>query len=212
MQSGQGQKKRIIEIGHGQKPIFRMLKKLPLHDQSYIGLDINSPCWPNDESPLYDLEEGRRKIMSRAATGRDCSFIVVGRDGRLPLADNSANEAYMSLVLSDPRLWHKTAERLLAESRRILMPGGHLVIYNGTMISVGYGDVLIRYPERTSVFKIADSNDIRKEDLGNPSTALLNRSFSPLPESEYEAFLRSRGYSRGFPTGPGTLFSIFEAV
>jgi len=205
-------KRRIVEVGHGQKPIFQLLKRIPLQGQSYLGLDIDKPCWPAKETPLYDLDAGRRKIARRAAEGRDCSFRTMEDLGHIPLPDGYAHEVYLSLVLNDPRISPIISERLLAESRRILRQGGQMVVYNATISVPSPGDIIIDYCTGSSFFKASEARGLGPEDAQNAQTRFLRAAFLPLPAEEYGPFLEERGLWNRLEIVPGTLFSILTAV
>jgi hypothetical protein len=184
------------------------LRKLPLVDQAYIGLDIDAKSWPNEKSPYYDLEKGRRKILDRAAQGHDCRFMRIGFDGTLPLPGSAASEVYLSLVANDPRIPMHVVERLLHESCRVLAPGGHLVIDNGAVMAIDCGDIIVRGEPPRIIFTASPGGQLGEEDYTNPVTLFLNEAFVPMEFGFYSQFLRGRGLPAHYPEEPGALFSI----
>ncbi len=207
-----GSKKIIVEIGHGAQPIWRTLRKLPLGNQSYVGLDISAPVWPSKEMPLYDLERGRRKILERAGEGRDCRFIVIDDLGILPLPDAIASEVYLSLVTSDPRISPVIVERIVNEAARITMAGGHAVFDNGAVFSPDYGDVFVDFCRSKIIFKADRFAHDGRRDEDNAMTRLLNQDFTPMPAESYAIFLAERGYPAHFSRTmePGKSITILE--
>lgn len=203
-------RKTILEVGHGQKPIWHTLRNLPLADQCYVGMDIGSAHWPVSGCPVYNLELGREEIRSRAQQGFRCSQTIMPDDGTVPMESGSASEAYLSLVLNDPRISELVLERLISEVCRVLEAGGHLVIDNGGISGMAWGDVLVDFRSRMGAFKVSTSDSLAAEDFLNPISRTLNESFIALPHDLYSPFLYERGYPRQFSLRPGRNFAIFS--
>lgn len=200
----------IVEVGHGQSPIWRTLRRLPLVDQAYVGLDIDAKSWPSEQAPYYDLEKGRRNILARAAQGHDCRFMRIGFNGTLPLPSSAASEVYLSLVANDPRILGHVVERLLRECGRILASRGHLVIDNGAVMFIDSGDIIVRGEPPRILYKTSLSGQLVVEDYANAVTLFLNDSFVPMDSRLYHQFLRDRGLPGHFQAWPGGSFSILR--
>ncbi|MFH0884487.1 MAG: hypothetical protein V1861_02145 [Candidatus Micrarchaeota archaeon] len=198
----------IVEIGHGEAPIWHTFRKLPLEDQSYLGLDINASAWPQERKPIYNLDAGRTRIIGRAKLGYDCQFMLLDESGTLPVPDGQSSEAYLSLVLNDPRILLQTVERLLLETARIAKPGGYLVIDNGSTTSADAGDILVSPDSKKLVFKISPQKELTTEDITNPFSAFLNRAFLPMEASLYSEFMHVRGFPTHCNIEPGFSISI----
>jgi ubiquinone/menaquinone biosynthesis C-methylase UbiE len=96
---------KVVEIGPGTGVNFEYLPK----DIEWLGIEPNELFWP-------DL---KRKAESKGIVPR----IEKGSDSRLPLADDSADVALVTLVLCSV----KNPGAMIAEIKRILKPGGRLI-------------------------------------------------------------------------------------
>ncbi len=203
--------KTVVEIGHGSRPIWTTLKKMPLHDQMYVGLDIDSDVWPTTFSftgVKYRLDEGRRKIDERRAEGRSCFWLKIGSLGNLPLREASVDELYAVCVLSDPRISPLVVERLLESITLSLRPGGRFVVDNSSSREhLGPGDVMVDFERGMPIFRTA-SGPLLDEELSCRETLLLNTAFSPLPAEGYADFLNLRGLKERDDPEPGSRYSI----
>ncbi len=191
-------RKVIVEIGHGSSPVWSVFKRLPLEDQSYIGLDLSRSGWPPGHMPLYDLDAGRKKIEDRAAGGRDCSYICLDGSGVLPLPDGIASEVYAARLFNDPRIGNRVIETLMHEVARVSGQGGRFVINNGSPGLVDMGDVFVDWSRHAIIYKATAGRGSDDEDRFCWISMFLNSMFSPLDEALYPRFLAERGVASYF--------------
>ncbi len=203
--------KAVVEIGHGSRPLWTTLKKMPLHDQMYLGLDIDADDWPPNPSVTgfkYRIDEGRRKIDQRRAEGKNCYWMRIDGLGNLPLREATVDELHAVCVLSDPRISPPVVERLLESIVSAMKKGGHFVVDNfSTEGHLGAGDIMVDFGRGMSIFRL-NGGDLREEELACRETALLNTAFTPLPSERYAGFLYPRGLDWRVDPEPGSRFSI----
>ncbi len=195
----------FVEIGHGNKPAFEMLKKLPLVDQLYLGLDVRSEGWP-ENSTFYNLRGGRERISAMRKQGKKCYWSYFNdqdmvSEGFIPLGDSSVESVFMCMVTNDPRIV-ELAPFLLLESARILAPGGDLIIVNSPE----------NYPFRDpgDIFIDFDSGSFGMYGYGRDRFELLVLSshFNPRTSEEHMDMLDRYGSDMRFV--PGVDFSVLS--
>ncbi len=206
-----GKRKIVVEVGHGSRPLWTTLRKMPLEDHAYFGLDIDSDSWPprkaGDNGYVYDLAEGRLRIEKKKSEGAYCHWLRIGDGGTLPLRDGVVDELYMAGVLSDPRIPPPVIDNLLISSSLAVRPGGVFVIDNIYGGLSGPGDVVIDFATNQAVFR-SSSGELRDEELSTYGSNLLNIAFTPLPREDHVGFLRARGLDERCDPEPGLKFSI----
>ncbi|HSB47863.1 MAG TPA: hypothetical protein VLD37_07665 [Candidatus Bilamarchaeum sp.] len=203
--------KLVVEIGHGAKPLWTTLKRMPLDDQVYLGLDINAEHWPRAaDSPVpgYSLSAGRQEIEKRRLEGKQCFWMKIGALGGLPLPDGSVDELYMRYVLCDPRISLTVVEALLASVSLALRPGGPFVVDNFCPRErCGPGDVVVDFEAGTAIFR-SELGPVESREMQSRASMILNSEFVPLPPECYSGFLLERGLGERIDPEPGGRFSI----
>lgn len=201
-------KSLIVEVGHGDAPIWRTLRNLPLTDQTYLGLDIRASVWPSEQSPTYGIDRGRNKILERMKSGRDCHFMFLDGSGTLPVPDGRASEVYYSLIFSDPRIFPSVIHKLLEETARITCPQGRVVVDNNSPIIPDFGDVLVDWARGRLVFKQNGGHALSAHDNSNLHTEFLNDIFEPMAGYLYPDFLSERGLPPHYEINPGYSMTV----
>ncbi len=204
-------RKLVVEIGHGERPVWTTLRKMPLTDQVYLGFDINSDRWPLVTTPtgfFHKLNEGRRKIERRRIEGRACYWMPIDELGNLPIGRGAADELYAMGVLSDPRISPLVIDALVESITNAVRPGGVFVADNLTRQELSDpGDILIDFNAGTAIFR-QDRGPVTEVERRSRHSMLLNSAFTPLPASDYLSFFAERGLPESVDPDPGGRFSV----
>lgn len=131
----------LVELGHNDKPIAKNQRNLTA-GRAYIGIE----AWLRDRKHTHYLRHLGDSALKNSffidqylypemehnadRTSHDSDIHTEAYDPRTILPDNAADELFLSNVFGDPHI-HADPERprlLLQEAKRLLTPGGTLVI------------------------------------------------------------------------------------
>lgn len=199
-----GRKSCFVEVGHGEIPAFALLRKVPLEDELYLGLDIKDDAWRRDLLD-YDLNYGRRQIDSMRRSGSACYHASIGTEGSLPFPDSSVDTVFMQMITNDRLIGRGVVLRLISESARVLREGGALAFFNAPP---GWrlpetGDVIVDFIGKA--FGMVDYSDRWGKPVEVPE---LSASFQPLPIEGHAGFLEQYSDGPGRFV-PGKNYSVF---
>jgi ubiquinone/menaquinone biosynthesis C-methylase UbiE len=173
---------RVVEVGCGTGAVTRALAELA-PDASVVGVD---------PSPVF---LARARELGRAHA--NLSF-VEGDARSLPLEDDSVD-----VVVFHTTLCHIPGPELaLAEARRVLVPGGQLVVFDGdyatTTVALGEIDPLQACADEAVASLVHDRWLVRRlprllRDAGCTVTAVASYGFVDADEPEYMLTILGRG-------------------
>jgi ubiquinone/menaquinone biosynthesis C-methylase UbiE len=105
---------RVLEVGPGR---------------GYYALDVASRLFPGGTLDVFDLQQGMLDVTMRRAGERSLTNIVPtqGDAQALPYADGTFDAAYLVATLGEV----PDQEAAVRELRRVLRPGGRLVVGEG---------------------------------------------------------------------------------
>ncbi len=214
-----GKRSCFVEIGHGDMPAFSLLRKVPLADQLYVGLDISADTWERRYC-VYHLAKGRKMIDDRREKGLACYWDMMGTNGIIPLTGGSADAVYMQMITNDSMIDCRVKESLIGESARVLRPGGLLAFLNsGSGSRMGdSGDMLIDFPSgwfgmASRSFCVSPDGTLEAGGRRHFRVPALDLGFVPLTLEGHLRFLEEYGAigvgeSRGY--FPGINLSVFS--